>query len=224
MQNRDEIEDACSPGGRIRGRPRAFDRDAALAAAMHLFWEKGYSATSISDLTRAMGIGSPSLYAAFGSKDELYAAALDHYRDTHEGIVWSRFSEADTARGAVEAFLYDSAAGLSGTPNGCMVTLSAVGPEGNAQLVDLVASARQATLERLRARLEQGVAAGEIEERVDVHALARFVQTVQNGMSLLARDGASADELTDVAEMAMLAWDARVDPTTRNRIGSTTPG
>jgi AcrR family transcriptional regulator len=210
MQNESEALPPCVPGRRP-GRPRGFDREAALAAAMHLFWRKGYSATSISDLTEAMGIGSPSLYAAFGSKDALYAEALDHYRVSHEAIAWGRFFSADTARAAIAAFLHDSADGLSRTPHGCMVTLSAVGGEGHAELGALVASARNVTLERLEERLQRGVAAGEIGESVDVRALARFVQTVQNGMALLARDGASAGELDAVAETAMMGWDARVN-------------
>lgn len=202
--------DAAATGKRGRGRPRSFDRDVALTTAMGLFWQKGFSATSLSDLTEAMGIGSASLYATFGSKEALYAEALDHYRMAHEAIVWGRFFTAGTARSAVAALLHDSAAGLSRTPNGCMVTLSAVGAEGHADLGALVASARRLTLDRIKARLEQGVAAGEIDKAVDIHALARFVQTVQNGMSLLARDGASRTELEAVADTAMLGWDARV--------------
>jgi AcrR family transcriptional regulator len=201
---------AGGAGSRTRGRPRAFDREAALNAAMQLFWRKGYSATSISDLTQVMGIGSPSLYAAFGSKESLYAEALNHYRTSHEAIVWGRFFAAGTARAAVAAFLQDSATGLSQTPNGCMVTLSAAGAEGHAGLGALVAAARNVTLERLKTRLQQGVDAGEIGEAVDIHALARFVQTVQNGMSLLARDGAGRADLEAVAKTAMLGWDAQV--------------
>ncbi|MET0336181.1 MAG: TetR/AcrR family transcriptional regulator [Caulobacter sp.] len=178
---------------------------------MHLFWEKGFTATSINDLTSALGIGSPSLYAAFGSKEALYVEALDHYRKLHEELAWKGFFEADTARGAIAAFLYDSASGLSQTPNGCMVTMSAVGAEGHADLGALVVSLRNVTLERLKARLKQGVKAGEIKRSVDIHALARFVQTVQNGMSLLARDGAKKAELTAVADTAMIAWDSRVN-------------
>jgi len=193
-----------------RGRPRAFDRDKALAAAMHLFWQKGYSATSICDLTSVMGIGSPSLYAAFGSKEALYAEAIDHYVRTHEAVAWGGFFSAETAREAVAAFLYDTAAGLIEAANGCMVTLSMVGAEGHADLGARVASARNATLVRLKERIEQAQAAGEIGRWVDGHGLARFVQTVQNGMSLLARDGASLDELKAVADTAMLGWDARL--------------
>jgi len=214
MQNKDASDTDAgigTCGASRRGRPRAFDRDAALTAAMHLFWQKGFSATSICDLTAAMGIGSPSLYAAFGSKEALYAETLDQYRRTNEATVWDGFFAADTARGAVAAFLHDSAAGLSQAPNGCMVTLSAVGAEGHAELGARVVSARQMTLTRLEDRIERGQAAGEIGRSVDAHGLARFVQTVQNGMSLLARDGAGFDELDAVAETAMLGWDARVN-------------
>lgn len=195
---------------RIRGRPRAFDREAALGAATRLFWKKGYSATSIADLTEAMGIGSPSLYAAFGSKERLYAEALDKYRRENEAAAWGGFFAADTARDAVRSFLMDSAAGFSQAVAGCMVTLSAVGCEGNEHLGALVLSARNTAFERLAARLRRGVDEGEIPATVDVHALARFVQGVQNGMSVLARDGVARAELENIAEIAMMGWDARV--------------
>ena len=198
---------------RERGRPRAFDREAALAKATQLFWMKGYEATSISDLKEAMGIGSPSLYAAFISKEALYAEALDYYRMNYEALVWDKFSAAGTAREAVEAFLHDSAAALSGCvadiPLGCMVTLSTVGNEGHVELGALVKSARAGTLRRLKNRLERAVDEGELPDTTDVHALARFVQAVQNGMSILGRDGASYDELLEVAHSTMLGFEAR---------------
>lgn len=201
------------PAARTRGRPRAFDRDAALAKATRLFWSKGYEATSMSDLTEAMGIGSPSLYAAFGSKEALYSEALKHYQERNSGYVWANFLAAETAREAVMALLMDSAAVLTGTvvdiPLGCMVTLSAVASEGHLALGEEVRSARAVTVARLTARINQGIASGEIPATTDVHALARFVQTIQVGMSILARDGASQAELAAVALTAMSAWDAR---------------
>lgn len=203
-----------APPAAPRGRPRAFEREAALAKATRVFWLKGYEATSMTDLTKAMGIGAPSLYAAFGSKEALYAEALRHYLSSYEGIFWDRFDCASTAREAVEAFLLDSAAALTGSvvdiPRGCMAALSSVGSEGHKELGKLVRSARLVTLERLKTRLGRAVTEKELSASVDVHALARFVQTVQNGMSILARDGASRAELESVAQLAMLGWDARV--------------
>ncbi|WP_157020272.1 TetR/AcrR family transcriptional regulator [Mesorhizobium xinjiangense] len=196
-----------------RGRPRAFDREAALARATRLFWEKGYEATSISELTEVMGIGSPSLYAAFGSKEALYAEALRYYVDTYECLVWDKFHAADTARAAVEGYLMDSAAALTGSiadiPLGCMVTLSSVGSEGHSELGQRLRAQRAVTLHHLKMRLTRAVDEGEIPPATDVHALARFVQTVQNGMSILARDEASRSELESVAQVVMLGWDTR---------------
>lgn len=218
MQNSGETPPAPEPAqARSRGRPRAFDREAALARAMRLFWLKGYEATSISDLTEAMGIGSPSLYAAFGSKEALYLEALNHYAQTYEASVWAGFRAAPTARGAVEAYLLDSAAALTGAchdaaraddPRGCMVTLSSVCPGNHPDLGRRLLSERAVTLERLEERLGRGVAAGELPAATDLRGLARFVQSVQNGMSLLARDGAGRAELEAAARIALLSWDA----------------
>jgi AcrR family transcriptional regulator len=213
MQKSDPTADMDRPALRPRGRPRAFDRQAALDQATRLFWAKGYEATSMADLTQAMGIGSPSLYAAFGSKEALYAEALRHYAETNQHLVWSAFQSADTARDAVMSFLMDSAAALTGCvadlPRGCMVTLSTVGSEGYAELGEIVRNARAVTFERVEARLTQAVMDGEIAASVDLHALARFVQAVQAGMSILARDGASRSELEDMTAVAMSGWDAR---------------
>jgi AcrR family transcriptional regulator len=211
---RDGLSAADAATARSRGRPRQFDREGALARATRLFWAKGYEATSIAELAGTMGIGSPSLYAAFGSKEALYAEAVRYYVDTYEALVWAGFQAARTAREAALALLLDSAAALTGSvadvPNGCMVTLSSVGSEGYFELGELVRSARALTFDRLKARLEHAVADGEVPAGVDVLALARFVQTVQYGMSILARDGVRRGELEAVAETTMAGWDARI--------------
>ena len=114
MQKEPTASNECETRG--RGRPRAFDRKAALDAAMRLFWRKGYSATSIADLTAAMGIGSPSLYAAFGSKEQLYAEALDHYRSENEATAWGRFFAASNATGRLDRERFDALLRNKGCP------------------------------------------------------------------------------------------------------------
>ncbi len=205
----------CAPGR--RGRPRVFDRNAALATAMKLFWVKGYEATSIADLTTALGIGSTSLYAAFGSKEQLYAEALDLYSTSYTDLVLGRFKTAPTARDAIAAYLSDSAAAVTGSdcdlPRGCMVNLGAVGDAEHAAVGDLMRARRSGTYDVLVARLERAVQEGELPEWLDIDNLARYVQTVQSGMAIRARDGANREELQAVAKIAMASWDALVqDP------------
>lgn len=199
---------------RSRGRPREFDREAALETAMRLFWLKGFEATSISELTEAMGIGSPSLYAAFGSKEALYLEALRHYRKTFDPPSWDKLESEGPAREAIETYLMHLAAGLTTSsderPSGCMVTLSSVSRADHLELHELMRSERAVNLDRLKARLNRAVTDGDIPASADIHALARFVQTVQFGMSILARDGASRAELESVAQLAMQGWNARL--------------
>jgi AcrR family transcriptional regulator len=191
-----------------RGRPRSFDRTAALAAATQLFWRKGYSATSIAELCAVMGIGSPSLYAAFGSKPALYLEALSHYEATQGVLIWSGLRNAATARGAVQDFLMASAAVLTakGQPGGCMVTLASVGEKDAGALCDRLVAGRAGALSLLGARLARGAAEGELRAGIDLKALARFYLGVQQGMSVQARDGAGCAELEAMARMAMAAW------------------
>ena len=180
---------------------------------MRLFWTKGFDGTSISDLTRVMGIGSPSLYAAFASKEALYAEALRHYVEQNDHLAWSGFEAAKTARDAAMSLLMDSAAALTGSlednPLGCMVTLSSVDSEEHPGLASLVREVRAAMFDRLLKRFSQGERDGELASSLDAKDLARYVQVVQSGMSVLARDGISRRDLESVAQVAMLGWDAR---------------
>jgi AcrR family transcriptional regulator len=193
----------------VIGRPRAFDRDAALEAAMLVFWRKGFSAATMNDLCDAMGIRSPSLYAAFGSKETLYLEAIDHYVRTIGPPVWDKLEEGATARAGVENLLLAGAESLPqsvSTPAGCMALLGGVGDEWPAPIADVVRTVRLEMLGHLRLRLEAAVAEGELPPSTDVERLSRFYLGVFQGMAVQARDGAAVIELKGVAEAAMAAW------------------
>ncbi|HEY5203879.1 MAG TPA: TetR/AcrR family transcriptional regulator [Roseiarcus sp.] len=191
------------------GRPREFDRGAALEAAMLAFWRKGFAATSMNDLCDAMGVRSPSLYAAFGSKEALYLEAVEHYVEIFGPPVWDKLAEGATARAGVENLLLAATESLPEshvTPPGCMATLAAVSDEWPAGIADVVRKIRIDMLGMLRARLESGVANGELPTTTDIEALSRFYLSVYQGMAVQARDGAAAAELTGVVAAAMAAW------------------
>jgi len=191
-----------------RGRPRSFDRTAALEAATRVFWQKGFTAASMNDLCEAMQIGSPSLYAAFGSKEELYAEAIRHYGRMGIPQISEALESAPTAKLGIEAFLRFSARSLTcpERPLGCMVVLSSVASEGVTGLADIVVEARKTSLKLVEARLRRGVQEGDLPRTTDIKSLARFYVTVQQGMSIQARDGASPRKLDAVATNAMRAW------------------
>ena len=191
-----------------RGRPRAFDRSTALDAATRVFWQKGFTATSMNDLCEAMGIGSPSLYAAFGSKEQLYTEAIRYYGERGGSQLFDALESAPTAKLGIEAFLRFSARSLAcpAGPLGCMVVLSSVASEGIAGLADMIVEERKRSLKMIEARLQRGIKEGDLSRETKVKALARFFVTVQQGMSIQARDGASSKELDAVATTAMQAW------------------
>lgn len=196
-----------------RGRPRSFDREAALREAMNVFWAKGYDATTLADLTGAMGINPPSLYAAFGSKENLFREAVELYSASEGDDIWSGIEQAPTAREAIAAMLRASAESFSrpGKPRGCMIVLSALNAdEGNAAICETLREQRTGNIRQLRQRIERAMNTGELPDSIDPHAIATFYAGVQHGMSILARDGASRKTLLTVADNAMLAWDGLV--------------
>jgi AcrR family transcriptional regulator len=193
----------------VIGRPRAFDRDAALEAAMLLFWRKGFAATSMNDLCDAMGVRSPSLYAAFGSKEALYLEAVEHYVQTIGPPIWDKLAEGATARAGIEDLLIawtESLPKSRATPAGCMALLAAVGDEWPAAIVRVVKKVRLEMLGTLRSRLDNAVAKGELPASTDIDGLSRFYLSVFQGMAIQARDGATQAELRAVAAAAMAAW------------------
>lgn len=200
-----------------RGRPRSFDRQAALERAMELFWERGYQAAAMSDLTEAMGINSPSLYAAFGSKEELYREAVQHFAATESDDILAPLLNAPTARAAIEGYLMASAKTFTrpGRPPGCMVVLSAVnaigvGDETNRILREM----RAGSVSMIEERLRRAIAEAELPASLDPHPIASYYVTVQQGMSIQARDGASRQMLEMIVQGAMAAWDALTLPET----------
>jgi AcrR family transcriptional regulator len=196
-----------------RGRPRGFDRDAALAKAMELFWSRGYDGASISDLTAAMGIASPSLYAAFGCKEALFREALQLYAATESDGIWGEVETATTARQACESMLMATAQVFTrpGKPTGCLVVLSALhAGELNETVREELVRGRAGAVERLEARLRQGQVEGELPAGADLRAIATYVITVQQGMSIQARDGAGQSTLEGIARATMAGWNALV--------------
>ncbi|MGG1948235.1 TetR/AcrR family transcriptional regulator [Trinickia sp. NRRL B-1857] len=192
-----------------RGRPRAFDKGAALARAMEVFWDKGYEGASMTDLTSAMGIASPSLYAAFGSKEALFQEALDYYRNTEGREIWGGLSESGTAFEAIQSYLMQTARAFTrrGKPPGCLVVLSALHPAEHSNTVrQRLIEMRLQNAERIKQRLMQGVTTGEISSKADLSAIAKYYVTVQQGMSIQARDGATRRELETIAHAALAAW------------------
>jgi AcrR family transcriptional regulator len=194
---------------KARGRPLSFDRDKALENAMHVFWERGYEAASISELTAAMGITPPSLYAAFGDKERLFLEAIERYAGGPGGGAPRALAEEPTARGAIERLLEEAADELTRSchPAGCMVVTAATNCSvASAHIQAALAKRRAASDAGIRQRIEQGISQGELPADTDAAALANFYTTVFQGMSIQARDGATRASLVATAQAAMRAW------------------
>lgn len=198
---------------RKTGRPLSFDRDAALDQAMLLFWRHGYEATSLADLTAAMGVTPPSIYAAFGDKKQLFLEAVRRYLS---GPVTAQtmIDAAETARDAAWRLLEGSAIAFTGatTPQGCLLATGAISCSAAARDVQVeLARMRGAIEDRLRNKIMCAVETGEMPQEADAEALAGHVMAVIQGLSTLARDGARQDKLLRVARTAMSVWPREVD-------------
>jgi AcrR family transcriptional regulator len=174
---------------------------------MEVFWRKGYEGTSIADLTAAMGINPPSLYAAFGNKEALFRKALDRYVERRT-VVWTEAMTAPTAREAVEQLLRKAADFLTNecSPGCLMVKGSLTCGEGAERLQQEMASVKARGEAMLRERFERAMEEGDLPGDADPEALARFVTTIGQGMSVQAAGGASNAALHEVVDVAMLAF------------------
>jgi AcrR family transcriptional regulator len=198
---------AAAQSRKPRGRPRSFDRDAALERAIEVFWAKGYESASISDLTRAMGINPPSLYAAFGDKEQLFLEAIERYQAVR-GLSCP-YGDAATARDAFAALLAYMAEELTSSdhPRGCMMIMAAAtASSASPKLQAAVASQRAESQSYMRARIERGIAEGDVPAGTDADALTDFFVTIISGMALQAKDGATRESLLATAERAMTVF------------------
>ena len=189
-------------------RPRNFDEDEALEAAMRLFWTHGYEGTSLSDLTEAMGMNRPSLYATFGNKEALFRRSVERYL-TGPGAAIGAALELPSAREVVVELLriYAEAPSEPGRPLGCLLVNGALrcGHEA-APVRDELARDRLAAVVGLRKRLERAQREGDLPKDESPADLAFYVWTVLQGMAVQATTGATPAQLRASAELAMRVW------------------
>ena len=189
------------------GRPRAFDEETVLGRAAEVFWRRGYEGASLSALTSAMGINRPSLYATFGSKEQLFKRAFARYHDAQVATARAAL-DRPTAYASIEAFLRSSADGLTAEdhPPGCLSIQGglACAPE-NAPISEALAAGRAATEAALQERLSRAAAEGDLPDGVDPRALARFVMVLSEGNAVHAAAGARRADLHAAVDIAMRA-------------------
>lgn len=190
-----------------RGRPPTHDRDAALARALALFWEQGYEATSITDLTAATGMAPPSLYAAFGSKRELFDEVVELYTREYRGFMARALAEEPTLRAGIERMLREAAAAytLPDRPRGCLV-ISAATNCASAEVTESLRRLRVDGLQRLEGLIAAAVESGELAPEADPHTLALTVGVLMQGMAQQARDGADRESLIALASLTVAGW------------------
>jgi AcrR family transcriptional regulator len=190
------------------GRARTFDADEALDRAMTVFWTKGYEGASLSDLTEAMGISRPSLYAAYGNKEELFRKALERYGEGPSAYERAALAQP-TARAVAEGLLRGAADVQTdpATPAGCLAVLGTTYcAEESSPIGKTVIAFRVAGHAAIRERLERARAEGDFPANADPAALTHYIGTVVCGMAVLAASGATRTELERVIELTMRAW------------------
>lgn len=193
----------------VRGRPREFDVEKALAAALRVFWEKGYEGASLTDLTDAMGITRPSLYAAFGNKEELFKRALDLY-ETEKLAYVKRALEAPTARGVAQRMLEGAIEINTGECPGCLRVIAAVSCNNDdspirRNIKERTQSSRQAIVERMQRAIDEG----DFTIPVDAEAMAAYLIAVVQGIAVQAREHVGPTDLRKIAQATLATWPSR---------------
>ncbi len=192
------------------GRPRSFDKEDALRAAMNVFWSLGFENTSLSALSKAMKLNPPSIYAAFGSKKDLFLQVVDFYTKTESTEIWGELDAAPTAKEAMARMLRASAMAYTETKpqRGCLIVLAAPQSTGpHPEVCEALQARRQGTIRLLTERLERGQCEGELPDSANCSSIANYYITLQQGMSIQARDGAPRQLLLDIANNAMAGWE-----------------
>lgn len=201
------------------GRPRTFCTEKALDSAMQVFWRKGYEGASMVDLTTAMGINSPSLYAAYGSKEGLFRAVLERYEARRDMFMAEVFA-APSAKDVASLFLHgvaDFAADTGGqNPPGCLLLQSGM-TCGDSDIPDELARHRAIKEKALCERFARARAEGDLPESTEPSALARYVMAVANGMCVQAASGATLEDLHAVADVALSSWPASAKAQSREK-------
>jgi AcrR family transcriptional regulator len=195
---------------RVAGRPREFDANVALDKAVRLFWRHGYEATSMADLVASLGIGAPSLYAAFGNKAQLFAKALERYAATFSVTLYDVIGDPSLTTLAAVEKLFDQAArqfSEPDTPGGCFMYSAAAAVSPTSGAIEALLRGKRAEFEaRLAERLMQGISRGDMRSSINPVATAKYLNCILQGMSLQARDGARYADLKSIVQRALASW------------------
>ena len=199
---------SCAKKG--RGRPKVFDREAALDKAMTLFWQYGYEATSLSDLVEATGAKAPTLYAEFVNKEGLFRAVLDHYisrfASKNEACL---FCDEQTLLEALRNYFTAVATCFTSkdTPAGCfMINTSAALAASSKEIAKTIKSRHAVQEQTLCQFLQLRQARGEIPAEKNVAELAQFLSCILQGMSISAREGADFETLMQITDTTLRLW------------------
>jgi AcrR family transcriptional regulator len=194
-----------------KGRPREFECEQALAQALRVFWQRGYEGASMAELTGAMGITKPSLYAAFGNKESLFKKALDLYEREKMAYVAEALA-APTCRQVAEKFLRGAVDLTTSTcdPRGCLGVISSVACSAEAESIrEEVTRRRRSSTQALIDRFAQAKDEGELPDSVEADALARYLLAVVQGLALQAGNGGSRAELDQLVDTTLAMWPCR---------------